>query len=175
MKKLIFGLILLTTLIGYSAEPASAAPNVVSGSAELKSVSQNSFDFRVFELESYLSLWNSPLESYARTFVGKADNYSLDWRLVPAITGVESAFGKRIPLDSFNAYGWANGAYSFESWDESIEVVAKTLREKYYDRGAEDINQIARRYAPPSTTWAGNVKIFMTKISRFPVTFTLES
>ena len=103
-----------------------------------------------------------------------ADKYGIDWRLVPAITGVESTFGKRIPANSFNAYGWANGDYRFSSWEESIEIVTKALREKYIDKGAASIAKIARRYAPPSTTWGAKVKFFMKKIEPLPVTLSLE-
>lgn len=130
-------------------------------------------DLRVKILKDYLEEKKSPLSSYAEEFIKASDKYSLDWRLIPAITGVESSFGRRIPKNSFNAYGWANGNYSFGSWEESIEVVAKTLREKYLDRGATDINKIARRYAPPSSTWAGKVKFFMGQIDKVPLEFHL--
>jgi len=93
--------------------------------------------------------------------------------MVAAISGVESTFGKRIPENSYNAYGWANGNYYFESWEDSIAIVSKTLREKYYDRGATTLNQIARRYAPPSSSWAWKVNYFMEKIDPVPLPFTI--
>lgn len=122
------------------------------------------YDVRVIKLEKFLAKYNSPLTPYADVFLRSADRHNIDWRLVPAITGVESTFGKRIPYNSYNAYGWANGDYRFESWESSIEHVTKTLREKYYNKGADTIDKIARRYAPPSTTWGKNVKFFMNKI-----------
>lgn len=122
------------------------------------------YDIRVIKLEKFLARYNSPLTPYADVFVRSADRHDIDWRLVPAITGVESTFGKRIPYNSYNAYGWANGDYKFESWESSIEHVTKTLREKYYNKGADTIDKIARRYAPPSKTWGNNVKFFMNKI-----------
>src|SRR5574340_124063 len=131
------------------------------------------YDFRVANLEKFFGKYNSPLAPYSRDFVEIADKYNLDYRLVPAITGVESTFGKRIPFNSYNAYGWANGDYSFDSWPESIETVSKTLRTNYLDRGAVSINRIARIYAPPSTTWAGRVKYFMARIDPLPVSFDI--
>lgn len=155
-----------------SASKVSAEVYVAGSSATLKKSQVNS-DYRVRVLKAYLTKHNSPLAEYAGYFVETADKYNIDWRLVPAISGVESTFGKRIPYNSFNAYGWANGAYKFKSWEDSIEVVSKTLREKYIDKGAPSISKIARRYAPPSSTWAGKVKFFMARIDSFPVTFTL--
>lgn len=133
----------------------------------------DSYDYRVIRLKSYLNSHNSPLAESADVFVAMADKYNLDWRFVAAISGVESTFGKRIPQNSYNAYGWANGTYKFESWEESIDLVSSTLREKYIDRGAVTIDQIAKRYAPPSKTWGNNVKFFMNEIDNTELNFTL--
>ncbi len=124
-------------------------------------------DERVEKLRAYFAKHKSPLEPYAYDFVYYADTYNLDWKLVAAISGVESTFGKHIPKNSFNAYGWANGDYRFNSWEDSIEHVSKTLRMKYYDRGLDTVPKIARVYAPPSTTWGGNVTFFMTQIDDY--------
>ena len=167
-------LIFLIFILASTAE-VSADVSVAANSAQLVSRTKTETDYREEILRNYLEGHNSPLSEYSGVFISLADKYNLDWRLVPAITGVESTFGKRIPFDSYNAYGWANGAYSFESWDESIEVVSSALRNKYIDRGAVSINDIARKYAPPSETWAGNVKFFMNKIEPMPVSFSLGS
>ena len=125
-------------------------------------------DPRVTALRKFLEFYKSPLAPYAEIFVREADEHNLpDWRLVPAIAGVESTFGKRIPYRSYNAYGWANGGYQFQSWEDSIDVVSKALSEKYYGRGANTVQKIARIYCPPSSTWAGNVTFFMNKLQSF--------
>ncbi len=172
MRKIFTVFIVLVLISLLAAARVSAEVSVADGSATLKKSQVNS-DYRVRVLKLYLTKHNSPLADYAGYFVETADKYNIDWRLVPAISGVESTFGKRIPYDSFNAYGWANGAYKFKSWEDSIEIVTKTLREKYIDRGAPSIAKIARRYAPPSSTWAGKVKFFMARIEPFPVIFSL--
>lgn len=130
-------------------------------------------DLRIEKLKRFLSFYESPLVNSVIDFIQIADKYQLDWKLIPAITGVESTFGKAIPFGSFNAYGWANGAYYFNSWEESIETVAKTLRENYINRGADTVEKIAPIYAPPSPTWAWKVKYFMEKIENFVPTNTL--
>ena len=149
---------------------------VVSSSAQIytRTTSENNeIDFRVIRLKNFLSKHRSPLRDYSQEFIYHADANRLDWRLVAAISGVESTFGKRIPKGSYNAYGWANGNFYFNSWEHSIEVVSETLRDKYYDRGATNINKIARRYAPPSLSWAWKVKYFMNEIDNVPVEFDL--
>ena len=170
----IFSIFIVSLIVFiFSAANVSAEVNVAEASATLRK-SQVKNDYRIETLRAYLAKHNSPLAEYADEFVLTADKYNIDWRLVAAISGVESTFGKRIPYNSYNAYGWANGNYRFKSWEESIEIVTRTLREKYIDKGAPSIAKIARRYAPPSSTWARNVKFFMNKIEPFPVAFTLE-
>jgi hypothetical protein len=173
MEKLIY---IITLLMFLSlASPVLAETPMVSQSAELDTnlpVNTN-FDERAFVLKAYLESHNSPLSNYSNEFIRYADEYELDWRLVAAITGVESTFGKRILSRSHNAYGWANGNYSFKTWESSIEIVNKTLKERYVDRGANTIDKIAKIYAPPSDSWAWKVKYFMNQIEPLPVQFDL--
>lgn len=121
-------------------------------------------------LKAYLTSHNSPLTSSSDTFVKTADKYNLDWKLVAAISGVESTFGQQIPHNSYNAWGW--GIYGdhriyFGSWDEGIETISKGLRENYIDKwGADDVYEIGRSYAA-SPTWAQRVTYFMEKIDTF--------
>ena len=96
--------------------------------------------------------------------VETAEKYGLDYRLLPAISGVESSFGRAIPVNSYNAYGWNNGNYYFKNWEDGIEVVARGLKENYLDRGRKTVYQIAPIYCPPSSTWAGKVLFFMEEI-----------
>ncbi|MBI4100301.1 glucosaminidase domain-containing protein [Candidatus Microgenomates bacterium] len=152
-----------------SLADSKRASFITSGfSAELISVKPvKKADKRVQQLRLFLAHYNSPLEDFAPAFIESADRNGVDWKLVPAITGVESTFGKAIPAKSYNAYGWANGEYYFKNWGESIEIVNKTLKEKYIDRGANTVEKIAPIYAPPSRTWAGKVNFFMRKIESF--------
>jgi hypothetical protein len=175
MKKIILILLIGLLLVFATHNVCYATYDQVSASASIqKADAVEKRDYRVKTLENFFQKYNSPLKDYAYDFVSEADKNNIDWRLVPAIAGVESSFGKRIPKNSYNAYGWANGKYNFSSWDESIEVVSFTLKHKYIDRGALTIDQIATIYAPPSKTWAWKVKYFMKKIDSFPLTFTLQ-
>ena len=174
MKRLFLPVVISFVLLVNKANTVLADNFVAEESAKIRQESEEQdFDYRIVILKKYLESHNSPLSDSAHHFVAYADKYQLDWRMVAAISGVESTFGKRIPKNSYNAYGWANGNYYFESWEDSIEVVSKTLRQKYYNRGATSINQIARRYAPPSSTWAWKVEFFMDQIDPIPVEFDL--
>ncbi|MCL5433104.1 MAG: hypothetical protein M1524_03245 [Patescibacteria group bacterium] len=123
-------------------------------------------DNRVVILKEFLDTYNSPLSESAEDFVKSADKYDIDWKLVAAISGVESTFGKHIPYNSYNGWGW--GVYGdnviyFESWKDAIETISKGLRQNYIDRGATNVYAIGRIYAA-SPTWAQRVEYFMNRI-----------
>ncbi|MFC1727119.1 hypothetical protein ACFL0Y_01225 [Patescibacteria group bacterium] len=173
MKKI---LTVVTIFLGLTLAPKPAlALTEAGGSAVLRTrSSENQIDPRVEKLENYLKQHHSPLADYSQVFVTEADRYQIEWKLVPAITGLESSFGKRIPYNSYNAYGWANGNYYFDSWEQSIKHVTRVLKEKYYDRGLDTVSKIAPVYAPPSDTWTSKVNFFMNKIDSFSNTGSLE-
>lgn len=122
-------------------------------------------DLRVFKVAKYLKNQDSPLVNFAPTFVAEADKNQLDYRLLVAISGVESTFGKFYLTDTFNAYGWGGGLIKFSSWPESITSVSSALKMHYIDKGAKDIYAIGRIYCPPnSANWSSKVQYFMDKI-----------
>lgn len=173
MNKYIACIIVVIAFFVFGASYCSAQAEGSSAVWKDSESLNEGYDYRVATLESFLKKYDSPLTSYAPELVYYADQNGLDYRLVPAITGVESTFGKRIPQDSYNAYGWANGNYNFDSWESSIATVSSTLKANYLDKGAVTVNQIARIYAPPSTTWAVKVQFFMNKIDAIPVGYDL--
>ena len=95
-------LLALAVAIILIPQPAYAQDKatISSSNYQLPNVKQAGFDTRVKVLTSYLKQYDSPLVPYAADFVETADKYNLDWRLVAAISGVESTFGKQIPYNS---------------------------------------------------------------------------
>lgn len=127
-------------------------------------------DNRVGILEAFLLEYNSPLATNAWTFVKEADKNNLDWRFVASISGVESTFGRFLPPNSHNAWGWGiygNNLTRFPSYDAAIETISHDLREKYMETwGATDVESIGRIYAA-DPHWAHKVHHFMDKIDKF--------
>lgn len=161
-------ILLFAVTTGVFAVPAMASDKTAAQSATLTStIVVEKADERVAQLRSFLMKYNSPLADSAEVFVREADRNNLDWKLVAAISGVESGFGKRIPPYSYNGWGW--GVYGgkvtrFATWNEGIVTISRDLRFKYMDKwGATDIYSIGRIYAA-SPTWAQKVQYFMNKI-----------
>ncbi len=62
-------------------------------------------DARPIIIRQYLAKYNSPLEPYADFIFQTSQKYNLDSRLLVAIAQQESNLGKKIPVNSYNAWG----------------------------------------------------------------------
>jgi hypothetical protein len=159
------------------AKISGSSANIVgeAGESTMPAVPVQKDDPRIHVLQKFLAERNSPLADYADTFVAEADKNNIDWKLLPAISGVESTFGLAIPANSYN--GWGFGIYGtntryFASWKDAIVTISKALREDYMNKwGATDVYAIGRIYAA-SPTWASRVVNFMDQID---VTAAAES
>lgn len=158
---------LLSTQSTFAAsESAQKTP-----SAKLVSLgSETRTDNRAKVLAEFLTQYDSPLAVNASDFVASADKHNLDWRFVAAISGVESTFGKQIPYNSYNAWGWGiygDNMITFPSYAVAIETISEALRTRYMNKwGATDVYQIGKFYAA-SPTWAKRVVYFMEKMKAY--------
>lgn len=179
MKKLIFRLfiILIITLVltlnstlvktEQALEFKTPQPN--------QTLEAKKLDPKAKVLEEYLSKHNSPLKDHAQDFIEAANQYELDWRLVAAISGVESTFGKFIP-GGYNGWGWGvygTQAIYFKSWRDGIFTVSQGLRENYINRGYTEPYAMNRIYAA-SPFWGGKVTFFMKDLDKFAQNYQAE-
>jgi hypothetical protein len=99
-------------------------------------------DPRPNKIDSYFAKRKMPLNGYGKQFVKVADEYNIDWRLLPAIAVRESSGGKR--LLNNNPFGWGT-KIPFKDFNEAIEIVGWNLAgknpntAKYYN--TEDIRK----------------------------------
>lgn len=179
MRKTIAILILFLFTLNFSSgtnlgrAKLEAKPNIKT-EAEVE-ITASKLDKEAEILAQYLAQHNSPLQYHAKDFIDAAKAYGLDWKLVPAIAGVESTFGKFIP-GGYNGWGW--GVYGaqaiyFKSWKEAIFTISKGLKEDYIDQGLRDPNSINRKYAA-SRYWGANVSYFMKELEQFKAGYQLN-
>lgn len=123
-------------------------------------------DRRVEILKNYLESKSSPLAEFAEDFVEAADRYNSDYRLLPAIAGIESNFGKVQLENSYNPFGWGGGYVYFDSFDEAIWTVSQELYERAFVRGVDTPSELGPSYCPPNyTRWIAAVEGFMSEIA----------
>lgn len=125
-------------------------------------------DNRALVLKNYLEAQDSPLAPYANEFVQQADLYHIDWKLLVAISGVESTFGKAVPCTNAWGFGiYGNQTMCFASYDDAIRTISKSIRTQYMDQWDEtDVYSIGKSYAA-SPTWADRVTYFMNQIQAY--------
>lgn len=149
------------TVLSTEANPSSTQPEA---SPSVQPISEN--ELRKLALQEYLESYSSPMSNNAADFIDTANIHGLDWKLLPSIAGVESTFGRHVPANSYNPFGWANGAKKFQSWKEAISTVGEGIERIYTSRGRTTPALMQPVYAPPSQTWATKVEYFMQKLEQ---------
>lgn len=158
----------LLALRGVKSNEEIEAKSNTSSIQSGEQIEAKKIDQRAQILSAYLAKHNSPMQFHAQDFIDAANTYRLDWKMLPAIAGVESTFGKSIP-GGYNAYGWGvygTQAIYFKSWRDGMFIVAKGLRENYLDKGLNDPYSMNRVYAA-SPFWGGKVTYFMNELEKF--------
>jgi hypothetical protein len=108
-------------------------------------------------IDAYFKSKNMPLAGYGKKMVEEAEKNDLDWRLIPAISVIETTGGRHIcknPKAGFNPFGWGSCKLGFKSFDQAIEVVSRNLggnnpkTAHHYD--GKTTKEILEKYNPPS-------------------------
>lgn len=123
---------------------------------------------RVDAIKKFLSRYKSPLLEHSEALVAAADTYGIDYRLLVGIAMQESTLCKKMPVNSYNCWGW--GIYGgkvtrFASFSDAIETISRHLSSQYKSNGLSDPAEIVSRYTPANTNnWAENVQYVMERI-----------
>ena len=140
----------------------------IKNNSENKSITQNTEKIEV--LEKFFEKYNSPLKGHASTFVETADKYNIDYKLLPAISCMESTCGKRMIPNTYNPFGWGiygDNYISFKSFDEAIKTVGDGLNKGYFSKGLNTVAKIAPVYTPPNSyNWRNGVTFFMNDMEK---------
>ncbi len=124
-------------------------------------------DARTEILEAFFKKYKSELFPFAQDIVQSADEFGIDYKLVPAIAMQESNLCKKSPAEWHNCWGFGiykNKTTTFNNYEEAIAAVSKTLG-KYKNSGLVTPDQIMTKYTPHSNgSWARGVSHFMAEL-----------
>jgi len=131
-------------------------------------------DRRIEILEAFFTKYNSPLAQYSAIFIEVADQYGLDWTLLPAIASCESSFGKKTPSCApYNPFGRVSTSspcrfYRFKSFAHAIEFMGKEIgNSRTYVRYQQtrELSELAEIYNPGrKEAWLTNVTYFQREL-----------
>jgi len=86
-------------------------------------------------INTYLQRKRSPMAGLGNVFVDAGIGNGADPRLIVALAGAETSFGKNITWGQYNAwnYGWNTPQNSspFESWEHGIAIVTRGIADRY--------------------------------------------
>jgi len=118
-------------------------------------------DARLKTLQKFFHKAGCPAQKYSQEFLATADEYDLDWRLLPSISFIESTGGKAAKNN--NLFGWDSGRTGFASPVAGIQAVGYRLTHSdlYKDK---DVDGILATYNPDEE-YAQRVKFVMRQIS----------
>jgi hypothetical protein len=118
-------------------------------------------DPRLPVLERFFESIDAPAKALSNVFLTEADQYDLDWRLLPSISFVESTGGKSARNN--NMFGWNCGRAVFASMTEGIRTVAYHLSHanRYKDK---DLDEVLWTYNP-NPEYLRKVKSVMSRIA----------
>lgn len=101
------------------------------------------------QIDAYLQQKHSAMAGIGTTLETLARQYNLDPRLVVAISGAESTFGKNVCATN-NAWNWFHKGScppsTFVSYEEGLEHVTKFLRRSYLNKGYTTVALIREKY-----------------------------
>ncbi|HSW97022.1 MAG TPA: hypothetical protein VLF89_04315 [Candidatus Saccharimonadales bacterium] len=168
---LFFSLFFFTfSLAAHAEDKAKSVSASLSASSSASTFIYKGQDTRVAALKNFLERYESPLAPDAQTFVNEADKNNIDWKLVAAISGVESTWAHAEPSNCYNSWGYniyGDHTRCFSSYKDAIGVISYDIRHLYMDQwGAEDVYSIGHRYAA-SPSWAQRVVANMQAIQDF--------
>lgn len=145
----------LVVFAGVVCAPATVSPLQFSQGPEAHQ------DARLDAVRGFFERAGCPAREYSQAFLDAADDYQLDWRLLPSISFVESTGGKAAPHN--NIFGWDNGRSKFSSPTAAIWGVAYQLGQSklYRDR---NLNQLLAIYNP-NPGYGAKVKGVMRQIA----------
>ena len=133
-------------------------------------------------IDAYFKDHNMPLEGKGMKMAEEAEKNGLDWRLLPAISAIESTGGRHACKNATHSFmGWGSCKISFNSDDEGIETVAENLggndpdTQKHY--AGKTVKQILEAYNPPSVVpnYAKKVMREMDEIGSYYVEDNLNA
>jgi hypothetical protein len=117
-------------------------------------------DNRYDKLETFFQSFGCPAPHYVSEYLGAADSYAIDYRLLPAISVLESTCGVYQRLN--NRWGWDSARKGFSSFRAGLQYIARQLSQGRFYRN-KSLEEKVHMYNP-NPQYARQVQKLMLKI-----------
>jgi hypothetical protein len=117
-------------------------------------------DLRYDKLKTFFHSFGCPAPYYVKEYVSAADTYAIDYRLLPAISVVESTCG--LYQRQNNRWGWDSCRRGFSSVREGLQYIAGQLSGGHFYKN-KTLEEKVHTYNP-DPRYARKIKTLMSKI-----------
>ncbi len=175
--------LLVSTLSFGSIDTAGMQSKVLaissqSNTEEIQASTQEQITMRLRadKIDAYFRDRNMPLEGYGMKMVQVAEENNIDWRLLPAISVIETTGGKNICKSkegANNPFGYGSCKIAFDNINESIETVGRNLggnnprTASYYKN--KDLDGILKSYNSVIPTYNKKIRGVMDRIENYDI------
>lgn len=84
-------------------------------------------DYRHGALQRFFNSYRSELSFYVDDFIESADEFGVDWKVLPIISMVESGGCRQYIRGTYNCFGWGGGRIKFNGFEDAISTIIRTL------------------------------------------------
>jgi hypothetical protein len=175
--------LLVSTLSFGSIDTAGMQSKVLaissqSNTEEIQASTQEQITMRLRadKIDAYFRDRNMPLEGYGMKMVQVAEENNIDWRLLPAISVIETTGGKNICKSkegANNPFGYGSCKIAFDNINESIEIVGRNLggnnprTASYYKN--KDLDGVLKSYNSVIPTYNKKIRSVMDRIENYDI------
>lgn len=107
---------------------------------------ESGLDERIPKLVRVFDHYKSPIANhrYARIVINESEKHNADYRINVGLMVAESGLCK-VPLKSFNCYGYLNGVY-YESFDDALSILTSKISQQYTEPFGWNLDTFLRIY-----------------------------
>lgn len=161
IKKISSGLVVFAGMVSLPSAVSQRQAQVPTPTRTQTPAAGYRHDARLVCLQRFFAQADCPALRLADVFLEAADDYHLDWRLLPSLSFVETGGGKAAYNN--NLFGWASGRAHFDSFAAGIHQVGFNLAHRPPYRH-KNVAQILAIYNP-NQDYARKVTSVMRQIA----------
>ncbi len=120
---------------------------------------------KIDRMEGVMANYNSPMRGLGALIYDKAQECGGDYRIIFAIAGNESGFG-RISYKLYNPFGYIDGV-QYGSFEDAVNQISCQISKRFLVPCNNDVECIVRTYGGSDTNkpqWIRNINYFMSLI-----------
>ena len=123
-------------------------------------------DNRIATLSYFMQRHGFAQPYYVNNYIQSADNYEIDWRLLPAITLIESSGCRFYPRITNNCWGYgsSDGLKHWDSIPEGIDFVNQQLANNRFYKDKDLYHKITT-YNSVNPKYYGEIKNLMDEMA----------